>query len=178
MCAVDVSDTVVLGKIGAPYGIKGWVKINSYTNQESNIFDYSPWKLDCGGEVKDVTVLEWRHHNKGLIAKLAEVSDRNAAELVKGTIIIVEAEQLPELPENEFYWRDLEGMSVVSEQGYNMGLVNNLMETGSNDVMVVKANTGDAFGKKERLIPFLEQQVIKHIDAEKRLITVDWDPSF
>lgn len=172
------SNTVIVGKIGAAYGIKGWLKINSYTDPEENIFEYSPWKLEHNGELKEVDISEWRHHNKGLVAKLSGIDDRTAAELVKGATVIVAAAQLPELPGNEYYWRDLEGMEVVTDKGYNLGSVNNMMETGANDVMVVKANTGDAFGKKERLIPFLDGQVIKNIDAEKRLITVDWDPSF
>lgn len=178
MVESKASDTVIVGKIGAPYGIKGWIKVNSYTDPESNIFDYSPWQLDVGGELKDVEIAEWRTHNKGLIARLADISDRNAAELVKGATIVVSAEVFPELTGEEYYWRDLEGMEVVTEQGYHLGKVNNLMETGANDVMVVKANTGDAFGKKERLIPYIEEQVIKQVDLQSRQITVDWEPNF
>lgn len=169
---------IILGKIGAVYGIKGWLKIHSYTEEPEAIFDYSPWILNLGGNKQNVEVSEWRRHNNGLIAKFSDINDRNDAQLRTGAEIIVADEQLPELPEGEFYWRDLIGMDVVNEQGYNFGKVTDIMETGSNDVLVVKANRNDAFGKKERLIPYLEDQVIKSVSLDNKQIDVDWDPGF
>lgn len=169
---------IILGKIGAVYGIKGWLKIHSYTEEPEAIFDYSPWVLNLGGNKQNVEVSEWRRHNNGLIAKFSDINDRNDAQLRTGAEIIVADEQLPELPEGEFYWRDLIGMDVVNEQGYNFGKVTDMMETGSNDVLVVKANRNDAFGKKERLIPYLEDQVIKSVSLDNKQIDVDWDPGF
>lgn len=169
---------IILGKIGAVYGIKGWLKIHSYTEEPEAIFDYSPWVLNLGGNKQNVEVSEWRRHNNGLIAKFSDINDRNDAQLRTGAEIIVADEQLPELPEGEFYWRDLIGMDVVNEQGYNFGKVTDIMETGSNDVLVVKANRNDAFGKKERLIPYLEDQVIKSVSLDNKQIDVDWDPGF
>ena len=90
----------------------------------------------------------------------------------------MDAAHLPELPQGEFYWRDLIGMSVVTDKGYSLGIVDDLMETGSNDVLVVKANSKDAFGQAERLIPFLTDSVIKEVKYDAREITVDWDPGF
>jgi 16S rRNA processing protein RimM len=92
--------------------------------------------------------------------------------------ISMDATQLPELPQGEFYWRDLIGMSVMTDKGYNLGIVDDLMETGSNDVLVVKANSKDAFGQSERLIPFLTDSVIKEVKYDVKEITVDWDPGF
>jgi len=92
--------------------------------------------------------------------------------------ISVDSAQLPELPLGEFYWRDLIGMSVITDKGYNLGVVDDLMETGSNDVLVVKANKKDAFGQSERLIPFLTDSVIKEVKYEEKQITVDWEPGF
>jgi len=169
---------IILGKIGAVYGIKGWLKIHSYTEEPEAIFDYSPWVLNLGGNKQNVEVSEWRRHNNGLIAKFSDINDRNDAQLRTGAEIIVADGQLPELPEGEFYWRDLIGMDVVNEQGYNFGKVTDIMETGSNDVLVVKANRNDAFGKKERLIPYLEDQVIKSVSLDNKQIDVDWDPGF
>ncbi|KAA1461413.1 ribosome maturation factor RimM, partial [Enterobacter hormaechei] len=88
------------------------------------------------------------------------------------------SEQLPELDTGDYYWKDLIGCQVISTAGYNLGTVNDMMETGSNDVMVVKANLKDAFGVKERLIPFLDGQVIKKVDLATKTIEVDWDPGF
>jgi 16S rRNA processing protein RimM len=92
--------------------------------------------------------------------------------------ISMDSAQLPELPQGEFYWRDLIGMSVVTDKGYDLGIVDDLMETGSNDVLVVKANSKDAFGQAERLIPFLTDTVIIEVKHDAREITVDWDPGF
>jgi 16S rRNA processing protein RimM len=80
--------------------------------------------------------------------------------------------------EDDFYWRDLIGCQVKTDKGYDLGIVTEIMETGSNDVLVVKANSNDAFGQKERLIPFIEQQVISNVDITSKLITVNWQPDF
>ncbi|GGO75085.1 ribosome maturation factor RimM [Bowmanella pacifica] len=174
----DASETLVVGKIGAPYGVKGWVKITSYTDQPEGIFDYAPWLLKSEGGLKELKVDQWREHNKGLIAKLAGVDDRDAVDRLKNLEIVISAEQLPELEEGDFYWRDLVGMQVVTEKGYNLGTVRELFETGSNDVLVVKANINDAFGQKERMIPYLIDQVVKKVDPAAKTITVDWEPDF
>lgn len=174
-----MSDTnIVLGKVGAVYGIKGWVKIHSFTEDSEAIFEYQPWTLVQGKKEQTVEVSEWRRHNNGLIAKLTGVEDRDQAQLLVSYEIKVAEDVLPELPEGEFYWRDLIGMRVVNTSGYDMGVVEDIMETGSNDVLVVKANPTDGFGKKDRLIPYLEEQVIKSVDAATKQINVDWDPGF
>ncbi|QOL26934.1 ribosome maturation factor RimM [Thalassotalea sp. LPB0316] len=174
----DVNNLITLGKVGSVYGIKGWLKIHSFTENAEDIFDYSPWSLKLGGKVQSVTVTDWRKHNNGLIAKFDGVDDRDLAQSFVSYEIAVDQSVLPELPEGDFYWRDLIGMTVVTEQGYNLGEVTDLMETGANDVLVVKANRNDGFGKKERLIPYLFEQVVKTVDATNKQITVDWDPGF
>ncbi len=169
---------IVVGKLGAPYGIKGWLKVHSFTDDPAGIFDFSPWLIGQQGKWQTLEVVDWRRHSKGFIAKFAQVNDRDQAVALTNAEISVDAAQLPELPDGEFYWRDLIGMSVVTEQGYDLGVVDDLMETGSNDVLVVKANSKDAFGQTERLIPFLTDSVIKGVEHEARKITVDWDPGF
>lgn len=169
---------VILGKIGAVYGIKGWLKVHSFTDDPQAIFDYAPWVLNLSGKKQSVEVSEWRRHSNGLIAKFSHLSDRNEAQLITGAEILVKSELLPNLPEGEFYWRDLIGMDVVNTQGYNFGKVTDIMETGSNDVLVVKANHNDGFGKKERLIPYIDEQVIKHVSLDSKQIDVDWEPGF
>ncbi|GAB3032391.1 ribosome maturation factor RimM [Bowmanella dokdonensis] len=174
----DASETLVVGKIGAPYGVKGWVKITSYTDVPEGIFDYAPWLLKTEGGLKELKVDQWREHNNGLVAKLDGVDDRDAVDRLKNLEICIQAEQLPELEEGDFYWRDLVGMRVVNLKGYDMGTVRELFETGSNDVMVVKANINDAFGQKERMIPYLLDQVVKQVDRAEKTITVDWEADF
>lgn len=172
------SENVLLGCIGAPYGIKGWMKITTYTDSPESIFEYSPWLLEVAGEWREIEVAEWRSHGKGVVARLHESNGRDDAVRFTGCKIAVKAEQLEELDENNFYWRELIGMEVKNTKGYSMGHVDALMETGSNDVLQVKANIRDAFGKKERLIPLVDGDVIIKIDRETRVIEVDWDPDF
>jgi 16S rRNA processing protein RimM len=174
----EAEQQIIVGRIGAVYGVKGWLKIISFTDDAESIFSYQPWQLLDKQSTQTLNVTDWRRHNKGLIAKFDGVDNRDAAQLLTNLDIAVTADTLPELPEDEYYWRDLIGAQVVNLSGYHLGQVIDLMETGSNDVLVVKANASDAFGKKERLIPFIDEQVIKQIDLQARQIEVDWDPGF
>jgi len=178
MSQENTSSIIVVGKLGAPYGIKGWLKVHSFTDDPQGIFDFSPWLIGQQGKWQSLEVVDWRRHNKGFIAKFAQVNDRDQAMAYTNVEISVDSAQLPALPEGEFYWRDLIGMSVITDKGYSLGIVDDLMETGSNDVLVVKANSKDAFGQSERLIPFLTDSVIKDVKYDKKEITVDWDPGF
>ena len=171
-------DLVVLGKFGAVYGINGWLKVNSYTDIPEGIFDYTPWQIQVQGNWRQMQISGKKRHGIGLIVKLADVADRDQAQLYVNADIAVERSALPQLAEGDFYWRDLMGMAVVNEAGYHLGEVVDMMETGSNDVLVVKANKSDAFGKTERLLPFLTDSVIKEVNNAERRILVDWDPDF
>jgi 16S rRNA processing protein RimM len=171
-------DLVVLGKFGAVYGINGWLKVNSYTDIPEGIFDYTPWQIQLQGNWRQMQISGKKRHGNGLIVKLADVADRDQAQLYVNADIAVERSALPQLAEGDFYWRDLMGMAVVNEAGYHLGEVVDMMETGSNDVLVVKANKSDAFGKTERLLPFLTDSVIKEVNNAERRILVDWDPDF
>ena len=168
------SDNVVIGKIGAPYGVKGWVKIHSFTEQPDTVFSYQPWLL---GD-KTVTVDKWRVQGKALVAKLHGIDDRDSADVIKNIEVCIDAAQLPEPEEGEYYWRDLKGMQVVNLTGYNLGIVQDVFNTGANDVLQIKANKNDAFGQRERLLPFVFDQVIHQVDTQNKEITVDWDPGF
>lgn len=171
-------DFIVLGKFGAVYGINGWLKINSYTDIPEGIFDYTPWQVKFQGNWQPVQISSWKRHSNSLIAKLADINDRDLAQQYVNADIAVPTNALPALDDGDFYWKDLMGLTVVTEQGYNLGEVTDLMETGSNDVLVVKANRTDAFGKSERLIPYLNNTVVKHVDLTAKQILVDWDPAF
>jgi len=173
-----IGKDVTLGKVGAVYGIKGWLKIHSFTDDQEAILDYFPWSLKLGNKIQSVDITDWRKHNNGLVVKVAGIDDRDIAQKLVGSEIFVSEEALSDLPEGEFYWRDLIGMAVVTDKGYDLGQVSDIMETGANDVLVVKANLKDGFGKKERLIPYLMDQVILSISAEDKQICVDWDPGF
>lgn len=168
----------VVGKLGSTYGIRGWLRIYSSTEYAESIFDYQPWFLKIKGEWTPTELENWRHHNHELIVKLKGVDDREAAQILANVEIGVDLSVFPELEDGDYYWHDLIGCSVVTLQGYTMGCVTEMMETGSNDVLVVKATAKDAFGKQERLIPFLYEQVVKRVDLSTKTIEVDWDPGF
>ena len=172
-------EIVKLGKITSAFGVKGWVKIFSYSEPRLNILNYSSWLLKQDGQWRTVKVLNGRQQGKTIAAQLEGVSDRNLAEALSGVTIGVYESQLPELQDDEFYWRDLEGMSVINQEGVQFGTVTHLIETGSNDVLVIKETSEQATGKnrKERMVPFIPD-VIVHVNAKERQITVEWDADF
>jgi 16S rRNA processing protein RimM len=161
---------VVLGKIVGVFGIKGRVKIYSDTRPREQIFEYSPWLLDSQGKHSEVVVLTGNVQGKGLVAHLKGVDDRNEAEKLIGSVISYPQEKMPELVTGEYYWSQLEGVSVVNQDDIELGSVAYLFETGANDVMVVQ-------GERKHLIPYTRDAVLD-VDLEQNQIRVDWDPEF
>ena len=175
---MSTENQIILGKVGAVYGIKGWLRIHSFTDEPDAILDYFPWSLKLGNNTRTVDVTDWRKHNKGLVVKVDGIDDRDDAQALVGSEILINESSLPELSQGDYYWRDLIGMAVVTTKGYDLGVVSDMLETGANDVLVVKANLNDGFSKKERLIPYLLEQVIESVSIENKQICVDWDPGF
>jgi len=171
------SEQIVVGRLGAVYGVKGWLKVQSFTDDPESIFEYSPWLLSQKTE-REMKVVEWRRHNNGLSARLEGISDRDEAARLTGADICITADELPALADDEFYWRDLIGMRVVNTKGYDMGVVEQIMPTASNDVLVVKANSNDGFGKSERLIPFIQSEYVTEVNKEEKRIQVEWPSDF
>ncbi len=172
------TNPIIVGKMGSTYGIRGWLRVFSSTEESESIFDYQPWFIKRAGEWQCIELEGWKRHSQDLIIKVKGMEDREAAALLTNCEIVVDSTQLPALDAGDYYWKDLTGCRVVTTAGYELGGVIDMMETGSNDVMVVKANLKDAFGIQERLIPFLDGQVIKKVDLGAHVIEVDWDPSF
>ena len=102
--------------------------------------------------------------------------DRDSATALVGREIAVTRQQLPALDEGDYYWRDLLGLQVINLDDVTLGTVANLMETGANDVLVVESHSDGE--RQERLIPYIREQVIRHVDLEQGVIRVDWDPDF
>lgn len=175
---MNTENLIIVGKLGSSYGIRGWLRVFSFTEEPDSLFDYKPWYIQRAGKWQEVEVESFKPHNQDTIVKLKGIDDRDDANLLTNFEIYVNAQDLPDLDEGDFYWKDLIGCKVVTINGYDLGQVSDLMETGSNDVLVVKANLKDAFGAKERLIPFVEEQFIKQVDLSAKQITVDWDPAF
>jgi 16S rRNA processing protein RimM len=173
----DKTEPIVIGKFGAVYGIKGWLKIHSYTDDPEGIFKYKPLLMKLKGQFQSVNVADWKRHTNSFVGKIVGFDAREDAQTLVGLELFIDPSKLPQMEEN-FYWRDLIGCQVNTGNGYSLGVVTDMMETGSNDVLVVKANSNDAFGQKERLVPFIEQQVISNVDITSKLIIVNWQPDF
>lgn len=165
-------ELINIGKISGVFGVKGWVKVYSLTDPRENILDYSPWIIKKGNEVKEIKLVNGKRQGKSIVVCIDGVSDRDAAETYNNWEIFVSKEQFPETEEGEYYWADLIDLQVETEQGMSLGKVDHLIETGANDVLIVKSEG------EERLIPFIQGQVIKRIDLESHVMIVDWDPDF
>lgn len=169
---------VVLGKLTSPYGVKGWLKVYSYTSPMEGILDYAEWVLRHEGRTERRRLVQGRRHGKGLVALIEGVEGREAAEALAGAEVLLPKSELPELDGDEVYWHQLEGLRVVTREGVALGRVHYLFETGANDVMVVKGESGESLDDRERLLPFLPDEVVLEIDLEAGVMTVDWDPEF
>lgn len=160
---------VALGYISAVHGIKGWVKIHSWTRPMEAILDYQPWLL--GNEHKPVNIVEGRRQGKSLAALLPDMTDREQAMTLVGQQISVDRSRLPATDKDEYYWSDLEGLEVHTLDGKILGRVERMMETGANDVLVIR-------GEREHLVPFIQGQYVTRVDLEGGRMDVDWDPDF
>jgi 16S rRNA processing protein RimM len=165
-------DIIVVGKITGVFGVKGWVKLYSWTEPRDGIGDYNPWLLRQGSkDWRSVKIEAARDQAKTVIAKIEGVDDRDAAQLLSGSEIGIYQSQLEALQHNEFFWRDLIGLRVLGKQGVLLGEVDSFLETGANDVLVVK-------GEQQYLIPWVMAQTIISIDLDKGEILVDWDAAW
>ena len=162
---------VVVGRVGGARGVQGWVRIHSYTEPQANILEYSPWQLKLSADWRSVDVVQGRRQGKGFVAKLSGYDDRQTADQLRGAEIYVDRRQLPEPDALEYYWADLLGAEVVNGSGVALGRVVGLLSTGANDVLRIH-------GDRERLVPFLLNDVVREVDLRDQIIRVDWDPDF
>jgi 16S rRNA processing protein RimM len=173
-------DSLVVGRITGCYGIKGWVKIHSYTEPMENFLGFSNWRVRRRSGEETVVFDQGRRHGKGLVAHLEGVDDRTAAEAYVGLEVLISREQLPTLDQGDYYWHQLEGLAVwctTGDEPVLLGRVNHLLETGANDVLVVEACAGSVDGR-ERLIPYLPGDVVRRVDLAAARMEVDWPPEF
>lgn len=161
---------LIVGKLNGAYGIKGWVKVYSYTDPKENILNYSPWYLKLDGQWQQLSIINGREQGKTVVAQLEGCNDRNMAESYHGVEIAIDESQLPQLEDGEYYWRDLIGLTVVNLAGEELGTVKKMMETGANDVLVVKTAS-----KEELLIPYVPEYSVMKVDLDSKQITVDWE---
>lgn len=159
-------DYVVMGRVAAPYAVKGWLKLHTFTEYLDGLLDYDVWYLGRNGAWREYRLLDGKVHGQYLLASLEGVADRDGAEALQGMEIAVLREEMPEAEDDEYYWDELIGLDVSNIQGEAMGRVTGLLETGANDVLQVQ-------GERMRLIPFVDAY-IHSVDLEHGRIVVDW----
>jgi len=163
---------IQVGKVHGAFGVRGEVKLESFTEPRSAIFRYQPWVLrDARGIEHECEGAKGRETPKGVVATLPGVEDRDGAEATRGLEVFVPREALPPPRPGEYYWVDLEGLRVRNVEGVDFGVVSHLFSTGANDVLVAQ-------GERERMIPFVVPDYIVSIDFDAALVTVDWDAEF
>ena len=164
---------ITVGKTGAPYGVRGWVKVQSFTEPVENLLDYEPWYVVSSESSAwiEAQVVEAKIHGKGIIAKFEGCDDRDTALRIRGQELAIRRDQLPEPESGEYYWIDLEGLEVKTLENVSLGKVDRIEATGAKDVLVVK-------GQRERLIPYVMDHIVHEVNIEAGFIQVDWDPEF
>ena len=165
-------ERLIVGRVTGAYGVKGWIKVFSWTDPREGIARYNPWFLgrEGRGDWRQVTLESARRHGKTVIAKLDGVDDRDAAQALTGRDIAIDETQLEALGEDEFYWRELIGLRVSNRQGSSLGTVSKLMETGAHDVLVIT----DAAGR-DHLVPYVPGHSVLEIDLPAGSMIVDWE---
>ncbi len=169
--AVSSPEWVVLGKFGRPQGVKGLVRVVSYTEPSENIFSYPNWFVQQQGKPREIKRSQDTISPKHLLTQIEGCVDRTGAESLTNAFILVPQDALPRLEEGAYYWHQLVGMQVIHETGATLGTVDSVFSTGANDVLVVQ-------GERRRLIPYLLDDVIQEVNEDRREITVSWDLDF
>lgn len=159
-----------VGHILGAQGIQGWVRIFSNTSPRENILEYSPWLIEQDDELVTVKI-KGRLQGKHVLARLDGVEDRNQAERLTGCRLYIEAEQLPRLEAGDYYWSALIGLAVETLDAEPLGVIEAMMETGADDVMVLQ-------GERERLVPFVMGEIVTEVDLENRRLVVNWSAEY
>jgi 16S rRNA processing protein RimM len=159
-----------MGRISAPFGVRGWVKVQPNTAAAQNLLAYRTWWVEDGGEWRDRSVAQAKVHGHTVVAKLEGCEDRDAAAALRGKLVAVPRAELPGTQSGEYYWADLIGLAVVNESAQPLGRISGILQTGANDVLVVA-------GERERLIPFIAT-VVRSVDLPAGVMRVEWDADY
>jgi 16S rRNA processing protein RimM len=170
---VGADDLVTLGTVSGVHGVRGWIKVRSFTQPRDNIATYREWQIPdpSSGDLTTFKVEAARTGGRQLCVKLAGIDDRDRAAGIVGRAICVARSELPACDPGEYYWTDLEGLRVRNLSGEMLGEVSHLIDTGAHAVLVL---AGDA----RRMIPFVAPDIVESVDLEAGVITVDWEESY
>lgn len=163
----DTQQWVAMGYIKGTFGIKGWLKIAANTEYADSLLDYPEWRVRKDKDIRSFTLESGKLNGGELQVKLHGIDNREDAHLLRGYTIEIPREQFAPAEEDEYYWADLVGMTVINRAGNTLGIVKNLMETGAHDVLIIDGEHG------QKLIPFVAH-FIDQVNHEQRIITADW----
>ena len=172
MNRAGATDLVIMGRVVAPYGVFGWLKVLPDTEQIDGLLDYKTWWIGKDNDWRELAAMNAKIHNDVLLVKLQGIDDRDEALACKGKQIAVPRALLPKLKNDEYYWSDLIGLQVKNLQDVDFGKIIDVFATGANDVIATKSDTG-----QERLVPYIEGAVIQ-VDITAKTMLVDWDADF
>ena len=162
---------VEVGRLGAAHGVRGWLRVQSYTDPPQRLFEWKLWHLLSGtGAECEVKLLEARPQGNGWIARLEGIDERDAAGRLAGHLVLVDREQLPVTEGREHYRADLVGFEVKNVEGALLGMVDHFVDTPGNVVMVIK-------GAREHWVP-VSAQHLRSVDVNTRRVIVDWPEDF
>lgn len=174
---MKTSDNLIkIATLKKPYGIKGWLWVFSDTDNRADIFDMPNWQLKTATGFKPLTVTDWREQGSGLVASFKEIPDRNVAETMNGATIWVDKSNLPALDDDEYYWSDLVGLTVINEDGENLGVIKEMFETSAHEIISVKP-TAESIDDEDRLIPW-HSDIVLNVDLTAKTMLVAWGSDY
>jgi 16S rRNA processing protein RimM len=170
----EAGEFIPVGKISGVFGVRGSVKVFSYTEPRDNILRYKPLFLKRQGQWIEIDISGGQLQGKAVVMSIRNVTDRDQALPLIGGELAIRREQLKATDQDEFYWADLIGLSVINTEDEVLGKVDHLLETGANDVLVVMQDGT----KAQHLIPFVMDEVVLNVDLANQQIRVEWQSDY
>ena len=179
------SGYIPIGKIGRPFGLKGWLKFWSWSDPPGNFLNYSKFWLSGSSDGEPIAVRQFEANKlgNGFIVRIDDCQDCDLARSYVGLEVVIKAGELKQLSQDQYYWHQLEGLKVWtgnSDAGNGhllLGTVDCLFDNGAQDVMVIKP-CADSIDGRKRMIPWVLDRVVLEVDSERAEILVDWQPSY
>lgn len=177
----NTQNLITIGTISSAFGVKGWVKVISHTQPIDNIINYRHWIIYRNDKIENIEIDHGQRHGKSIIVHIVGCNTREFAKNYCNSEIMIDADDMPPTDDNEVYWHQLEGLKVFTinqnQDDILLGNISHMMATGANDVLTVRPSQG-SIDKRERLIPWLINQVVREVNIDKGFIRINWDPEF
>jgi 16S rRNA processing protein RimM len=165
--ARDPDERIPMGRVVAPWGVKGWVKVQPYGEERGYLCGFPSWKLEKRGERREVAVAECKVHGAHVVARFEGCGDRDAAQAFRGSEVMLKRSELPPVAPNEVYQADLIGLTVIGAKGERLGRIVEVLENPGNPILRVAGED------RERLVPFVPP-VIRAVDVAAGVVELEW----